>query len=458
VIVLILAGLVAVTAGCGARWDDDQRAAVKAQARGAVATGGRSGDSASGEDAATIAGATPAGDSAAPGAAPGAEPGATPGQPSAAAKAKPCAAPSTAPGVANGQLTVGSISTLSGAVPGLGRTSLAAVRAYVAYRNSIGGVCGRKIALKTADDAMDNGRYRSALNDMSGQVLGLVGGVGGGDAGGAEVAESKKIPVVNTPISDGFQNVSTVFDINPPYANVNAPIAKYDYLKQQGVTKAAVVYIAVDQTRSEAKGKQIPQIKASGIQVVLDKEVPLSTLSFDSVAREVVNSGADYMFFVSEASQSASMAKSLRDAGAKLKFEEYLTTYGSNFTELAGAAAEGTSNWIRTFPVEEAASNPEAALFVKWMRQVAPSDKPDVFAADAWVSAKAFFEGLDALPGPISREALVSQLRSVRHYDAGGMLGAINLGGKQNKGCFIGMKVSGGKWQRFAPGGKGFLC
>ena len=453
--------LVVVASGCGVRWDDEQRAAVTGRARtgagvavGAATAPGEETTSAV-DGGAVVPGSETAttGDAAAPTGAAGqpAAPGA------AGAVKKPCAAPATAPGVTDQQITIGSISTLSGAVPGLGASALAAVRAYVAYRNSTGGVCGRKLALKTADDGMDNGRYRAALDGMSGQVLGLAGGVGGGDAGGADVAEGKKIPVVNTPISTVFQDVSTVFDLNPPFANVNAPIAKYKYLLSQGVKKAALVYIAADQTRDEVKNKQKPQMVASGIEVVLDKEVPLSTLSFDSAAREVANSGADYLLFVSDAGQSASMAKSMRGTGHELKFEEYLTAYGTNFVELAGSAADGTSAWIRSLPNEEPNSNPEQTQFQRWMRQIAPESKPDSFAADSWASAKAFVDALDALPGPISRETLINQLRSVAVYDAGGFTAPIELGAKRNKGCFIGMRVVGGKWQRFAPA-KGFLC
>jgi ABC-type branched-subunit amino acid transport system substrate-binding protein len=466
-IALLVAVLVAT--GCGARWDDRQRAAVVGRNQGQVAAGARTPVTAAapgatdGEagDGGAVAGDAGAGASA--GTAPTAAGAPAAGSPgggapqAAAAAAKPCAAPSTATGVTPGDITIGSISTLSGAVPGLGASSLAAVRAYVAFRNSTGGVCGRRLLLKSADDGMDNGRFRAALNEMSEQVLGFAGGVGGGDAGGVEVAESKKLPVVNTPISTAFQNVSTVFDINPPFADVDAPIAKYRYLYEQGVRTAALVYIAADQTREEVRDKQKPQMIASGIKVVHEQEVPLSTLSFDSAARGVANSKADFMLFVSDPSQSASMAKSMRDTGYKLKFEEYLTAYGSNFIELAGAAAEGTTSWIRSLPNEEPNTNPEQTAFLRWMRQTAPNTVADTFAADAWAATKAFVDALDALAGPISREALVDRLRSTTSYDAGGFIGAIQLGPKRNNGCFIAMRVTSGKWQRIAPA-RGFLC
>jgi ABC-type branched-subunit amino acid transport system substrate-binding protein len=292
---------------------------------------------------------------------------------------------------------------------------------------------------------------------MSSQVVGLIGGVGGGDAGGADVVEAKKLPVVNTPISEVFQDVSTVFDINPPFADVHQPIAKYKYLYDQGVRKAALVYIAADQTRSEVRDKQKPQMVASGIQIVREQELPLSTLSFDSAARGVANSGADYLLFVSDPSQSASMAKSMRDTGYKLKSEEYLTAYGSKFIDLAGAAADGTTSWTRTLPNEEPNTTPEQTAFLTWMKRTAPNEVADTFAADSWSASKAMVDALEALPGAISRAALVTQLRSVQSYDAGGLLGPIKLGPKLNNGCFIAMKVVGGKWQRLAPA-RGFLC
>src|SRR3546814_17454140 len=87
-----------------------------------------------------------------------------------AAADKPCAAPSVAPGVSDDKIVVGNISSISGPVPGLGATSLAGVQAYAAYRNSMGGVCGRQIEVKGADDGMDTGRYRANAEEMNGPV------------------------------------------------------------------------------------------------------------------------------------------------------------------------------------------------------------------------------------------------------------------------------------------------
>ena len=97
------------------------------------------------------------------------------------------------------------------------------------------------------------------------------------------------------------------------------------------------------------------------------------------------------------------------------------------------------------------------AKFVEWRTRAAPGEETDSFAADSWVAAKAFFDALEALPGPITREGLVAQLTKFNNFDAGGMYGPINLGAKRTNFCFVGMKVVGGKWKRMAPS-RGFAC
>lgn len=462
---IAMVALLLTTAGCGARWNDEERGAVLARGEGGQATGGATGQAggATGSGPAASTGSTVAGGGAAGATGGGAAAAGTAGDEgsgggsAAVGAALPCAAPSDAPGVTDAEITLGSVSSLSGPVPGLGTAALEAVRAYVAYRNSTGGVCGRQLALRTADDGADSGRHRAIVTELAPQVVGLAGGLGGGDAGSADVVEQLQLPVVATAISEGYQDATTVFDINPPFADVNAPIGKYRYLYDQGVRSAAIVYLGVDQTRSEILGKQKPQMQAVGIQVVSEQELPLSTLSYDSAARGVANSGADYMLFLADATASAAMARSMADTGYELMFAEYVTAYGDPFLEIAGPAAEGAVSWIRTLPNEEAGGNAEQSAFLEWMAQTAPDAPADTFAADAWSGAKALVDALEALPGPITREAILAQLQSMNPYDAGGLLGPINLGAELNLGCHIAMIVEGGSWRRLAPA-QGFLC
>ena len=471
---LAVAGL--LSAGCGARWDDEQRAAVvarssadggdagavTAQGAGSGATGASSGGGAASGGATPVA-TGGAGGGASTGGSTGSAGGATGGAatPDGAAAtdagALPCAAPSDAPGVTDGEIAIGSISTVSGVVPGLGAPAAAAVRAYVEYRNSTGGVCGRQLVLQEADDGGDSARYRSIISEIEPGVIGFAGGLAIGDDGSADLIRDRAIPMIASRSAEGVQGQPTVFDLNPPYADTSQPIGKYDYLASQGVQTVALAWAGVAASRAEAL-IQRSLMEASGLQVVQEIEYPVATFSFDSVARSVANSGADYLLFIGALSYNASMAQSIADTGYELQYLEFLEfAYGTDFAELAGAAGEGATMWIRTLPTEESASNAEVAAFVEWMGITDPGLDLDTLAAESFLAAKALVDGLEALPGPITRQALVDQLRSVGTYDAGGMLAPIQLGAQINEGCFIGMQLVGGAWQRLAPAG-GFLC
>jgi ABC-type branched-subunit amino acid transport system substrate-binding protein len=453
---LVAAGLLVLsTAACGARWSSDQRAEVLGRYQGSAAGGGRGNATATGANGPTAgtgeaaAATQQAGGPSAAGAADTAQQG--------AAGPLPCAAHSDEKGVTDTQITVGEISSLSGPVPGLGASAAAAVRAYVDNRNANGGVCGRQIVLKEADDGTDSSQYRSALQDMNPDVLGITGGFATGDLGAEDVINQDQIPIINSPTGH-TGDLRWVFDINPNFPQPNMVIGKYKYLYDQGARKVSMTYIAVDQSRIEAN-IQRGLMEAAGLQIVHTNELPLSTLSYDAAARAAANSGADYLWFIADTNGAASMARSVADTNYDWKFKEFsYTTYGTNFIDLAGDAAEGATSWIRSLPTEEAASNPAMTTYVNSMNASAPGLPQDLFSIDSWASTEAFFEALETLPGPITREAVVDQLATMKNYDAGGMFAPIDLGDELSKGCFMAMIVRNGAWQRLAPEGGGYLC
>lgn len=472
----LLVGVVLLPASaCGSQWTATERRQVEAR-YAAGAASGAGGATAVGPGEVVVPGeqvtAGPTGLKAAGPVTPGAPPkpaGADPKAPAAGAAPGPaggapkmaggqlkCAAASRAPGVTTNSIALGSVSTLSGPVPGLGASAAAAARAHVAYRNSTGGVCGRKIVLREADDGADGARYRSAVRELEPSVLGIGGGFAFGDVGGKDVISSKNLPVVNIPSDQGVADLPSVVDTNPDFASRSQKVGKYGYIFAQGARKVSVVYLDSAQTRFEAELQQ-SLMKAAGLKVVDVQALPVSTLSYDPAARRVANSGADYMMYIGDVNGDANMARSIAGTDAELKFQEYFVfAYGTPFTELAGEAAEGTVTWMRTLPAEEK-GNKEVEAYAEWMDRIAPDAATDSFAADSWVGVKILLDALEDLPGPITRAALLAQIKSVGTYDADGMLGPIKLGAEESKGCFLGLRFTRGKWVRMTPA-TGFLC
>ena len=80
-------------------------------------------------------------------------------------------------GIEADSVTLGQVGTISGPIPGLSQTAVNGVRAYIAYRNSQGGVCGRELRLVNGDllllvDNMTTSFYESRFRAIAEYVAG----------------------------------------------------------------------------------------------------------------------------------------------------------------------------------------------------------------------------------------------------------------------------------------------
>ena len=157
--VVLLACALLATAACGSRLSDEERAlAISANATGtdgAGTTDGSVAEEATGDTTVdTVGGTTGESEGGGDGGTTGGGDG---GGPAGPAACRPGSATST--GVTPTEIKVGNVSQISGLVPGFGQTGVNGVRAYFNMINTMGGVCGRKLTLVTADD-----RFQSATN------------------------------------------------------------------------------------------------------------------------------------------------------------------------------------------------------------------------------------------------------------------------------------------------------
>jgi ABC-type branched-subunit amino acid transport system substrate-binding protein len=189
-----------LVAACGARLTDEQYAAATSGGSGGsssgASTGSGSGAAASGSTGATTPGAATAGSggtAATEGSAGTGGGAATDGGSGDGATATCAPQPSTEVGVSDSEIRLGNVSTISGPIAGFGTTGVNGVRAYLAYINSLGGVCGRQLVLETADDRLDVAANRSGVSQLSGEVFGFVGGTTVVDAGIAAELEGTNI-------------------------------------------------------------------------------------------------------------------------------------------------------------------------------------------------------------------------------------------------------------------------
>ena len=130
-----------------------------------------------------------------------------------------------------------------------------------------------------------------------------------------------------------------------------------------------------------------------------------------------------------------------------------IACYTPRFLQLAGNAAEGQYVETAFVPFEEAKYNKQVAAYIKSVGGLANAAG---FGAEAWVSALFFRDAVKAVVAKdgvngLTRENWLTAARSIHSFNADGMIGPEDVGGKVFGGCFDLLQVKGGKFVRVYP-------
>lgn len=472
----VIACMSLLTGACGARLTQAQMEAANRLQTGVGIGTGSSGNAssatgASGSSSNSGSGAVAAGTGASSGSASGgaASPGAAQSSPGAAASAAPAGggkvcpagAPSHDPGVSATEIDVGNVSTLTGPIPGLFVGAERGTQAFAAYQNSVGGVCGRKLVVKSADDNLDASQNATATQSLANQVLAFVGSFSVDDQGGAAVLQQDNIPDIGEALAPQRFNLPNNFSPQPEPVGWN--IAPYIYFKQrfpQAITKMA--YFTENNSTAEQEGlAEVQALQSIGYNFIYHEDgIEPTQTNFDNEARTMQQDGVQGIVFQATASVYADMAKSLYNIGYQIPFADYgAPAYDPAFTSSAGPAANGAilTQSVAMYGGEDAGAVPEVALFDKWYEALYHTT-PDLFAAYGWMSGMLFVQGINA-GGLPTRAALLAGLGTVQQFTAGGLVATDNPAKKTPAYCWIVIDVKNGKFVR-DPGvpATGFDC
>jgi ABC-type branched-subunit amino acid transport system substrate-binding protein len=479
--IAVLLVLSLVTAACGSRLSDAQREKAIASYEGGGSGGGSGGSTGGGSTGGTTSadtssggttGGTSTGGTATGGTSTGGSTGGTSGGTGGGALAggqgqtnvaylgggcSPGKATST--GVTPTELKVGNVSQLTGLVPGFGQTGVNGVKAYFNYINSLGGICGRKVTLVQSDDRFQSATNRSETQKLAGQVIGFAGSVTVVDDGGAPVIDQAGVADVSLATTVAREQAKNNFSPNPidptPGSGSGQAKALAWFKANYGVSKAAIFYQDVAVGVNQSNNYKIDFQKA-GIPVVQTYPVPPTATDFRSQALDMKQKGIDLVITVAEINAISNLARSFGQIGWFPKVADYgAQTYGRKFPQLAGANAEGAfSSLIFHIPEE---GGPAATVMKTWYDRTFPGADLDFFALFGWVAGEMLSRAIrDAGPDP-TQAKVVAALRTYSAYQSAYET-VVNPAGKKAPSCFEVVTVKGGKWQKIAPTGPGFVC
>jgi ABC-type branched-subunit amino acid transport system substrate-binding protein len=364
-------------------------------------------------------------------------------------------------GVTSSTINVAEIADVSGPVPGLFQGAQFGIQAWEAYVNATGGIDGRKVSVTLKDSALSCPTYQSSLASAQSSTFASVGSYAIFDSCGKSVLTAHPgYPdiqgAVLTPAMNALPNVFTPVPSPPGFATTG-----YQYVKDKFpadiVHTAALYGAAVTQDYDE----QSNAAKSLGYKYVYVRGLGNTETNFTSDVLRMKSDGIKIVDMQDcDAIEVADFLQEAQQQGLHIDALFSAAAYDPNFfTELGKADA---TPLVMALPVAlylgGDSSVPTVANFIKYFDQTHPGSKPNLFAVEAFVAGLLFEQAMKAAGPNPSRAALLTQLGKVTTFDAGGLIGPTNPGGKVPGVCAVIAGVANGAYIRVKPATSGFTC
>ena len=358
-------------------------------------------------------------------------------------------------GVNDDTITIATIQDIGGIRPGLFLSNQQAMKAFVAYCNSLGGINGRKLELVTYDSALLDAypQYVKACDSS----FAIVGEALGFDDAGLEPAEKCGIPSVAA--MSATQRAASPLVFNPlPNPPGKFAVGKYLWLKKKypGVNKrAAMIYPSTSKTKSTGE-KQKAGMGEVGFDFAYTGVSELNIVNWGPLVDQLRQHESTYVAMVYDVPGWAAFQRELVAQGVKVPvMEANAAEYTPKYLEQAGAAAEETIIPLSTAPFDDAKKIPELAAYLKWVKKI--DGEPTSLGLQGWSSGLLFATAAQSLGSNLTRAGLVDALTAIHSWDGNGIQAPADPGGRVPSGCFLYMQVKNGKFVRLHPK-KGFDC
>src|SRR5581483_11120159 len=421
-----------LSAGCGARLSSSQLRAAAAGGQQASSGGGTGGDQGTGT--AADQGPTAAGGSTAAGGTSGGTAGGSSGkaggggtQAQGAAGACGATGGNSDVGVTADKITLGNVSLLTGPVPGLFKGAKDGTQAFFNYQNSLGGVCGRKLALDARDDQFDANQNKAQYQDAIGKDFGFVGSFSVVDEGGSSVLGAHPdVPDVAYALSHAHFNLPNNFSPQPLPPGWR--LGSLNYFKAKfgpEVISHMAILIEDAQSAKDAADGEMKAAQSVGYSFVYSRVIEPTEANFTSDVVAMQQKGVKGIMMTGEVGAFVRVAKAMKQQNFSVPFANWgANAYDPAFITSDAAPATNGSILDQQLAMFQGEDNlPEIQLFNKWLKQV--GGKPDIFAAFGWESARLFVQALTANPAVAAkptRAGVMAQLKQIDNFDGNGML------------------------------------
>ncbi|WP_126688276.1 ABC transporter substrate-binding protein [Nocardioides ferulae] len=361
-------------------------------------------------------------------------------------------------GITDDKIVLANISDISGPVPGIFESAQQATRAYAAYFNSGGDICGRKLEVLALDSRSDAGGDQQAYAKACDGAFAAVGSMSAFDSGGAGTAESCGLPDIRstavTPERNGCATCFSAQSVSPNLVPSSMP--KYWLGKAKQATQhVGLVYINVGAAAVNAQSWQKAWTEA-GWKIDYFEGIDVSEFNYAPYVQQMKDKGIEMVVYTGPYQNTIKLQQAMKQQGFEPEiFLQDATIYDANYVEQAGADGDGAYVYSTTALFDDM-SIEEMKLYRSWLDQVSPGAVPNYYGLYAWSAARLFVQQAVALGGRLDRKSLVEGLSKVRNWTGNGLHAPQQVGAKTTTNCVSIIRLEGGTWSQVSPGG--FLC
>ncbi len=376
-------------------------------------------------------------------------------------------ASSTSSGAATGSpIKIGMVTPLSGPLAADFVDASDDFKARIAYQNSLGGVDGHKLVPVIVDDtSTPQGNLAAARTLVSADHVAIVAEDSAVTAGAAPYLHGVGEPVVGDPVSGPewgmYSNMFSDWGIpDPSLPAYTTPglILKALGAKSLGAVGFGAVPSSKAGTENAAKAAIAEGLKAPYINT----SVQLGSNDFSTQALGLKNAGVDSLYAPLGIGYDVSLMTAARQAGAKIKFGDFVSgTYGILGTP-AQKTLQGTAFALYFLPSAFDTPVSEKVNTILHKFGGAPGRPEYDFDLTGWLDANLAITALEGDKASTSPSAIIGALRNVTNYTAGGLLPSpvrfktestsTDLGAN---GCLYAVRLEGSK---FVPMQKTPFC
>lgn len=373
----------------------------------------------------------------------------------------PPGAPSSDPGVTPGSITLGNITTINGPVPGLFAGARYGAEAVAAYINSMGGLCGRKVQINSADDQFDQATDQNEASSMAGQVFAFMGSFSLQDPG--IPAGAPNVPDVGQTLSS--QRFGSPMNFSPAPNAPGYQTSAYMYFKSNPKYASATQHMAmlIENTPQTAQtgAWEEQALKSVGFRFVFtDSNLQPTDPTFNGDVQKMKAAGVQGVIFQATGTIIGQLANAMYQAGMQIVLGNYCATaYDPAYLKNAGPGTAGTaiSQAVALYDGEDASQIPMVATLDQWYSRVDPGQVPDIYALYSWMSGLLLAQAVNQAGVP-TRSALVASLKTFNSFNADGLEATAGPGTKTPPTCFVIIDVQGGRFVRDPATPRGFTC